>query len=150
MQGWRTGRNFLVKVNANIGNSAVSSSIEEVRPRHSSPRVPSVCSPQKLPAAPVRWKPQPQKHKAGDPLKVVLPKQEVEKLQWSTIWGGDTIMDLSTGANIHDTREWIMRNSPVPVRILPLAFAPCSNTAHVEGETANIHGSDVHEWGCCA
>ena len=42
--------------------------------------------------------------------------QEVEKLQWSTIWGGDTIMDLSTGANIHETREWIMRNSPVPVR----------------------------------
>lgn len=41
--------------------------------------------------------------------------QEVEKLQWSTIWGGDTIMDLSTGANIHETREWIMRNSPVPV-----------------------------------
>lgn len=46
--------------------------------------------------------------------------QEVEKLQWSTIWGADTIMDLSTGANIHDTREWIMRNSPVPVGTVPI------------------------------
>ena len=45
--------------------------------------------------------------------------QEVEKLQWSTIWGADTMMDLSTGANIHETREWIIRNSPVPVRCLP-------------------------------
>ena len=44
------------------------------------------------------------------------PLQEVEKLQWSTIWGADTAMDLSTGANIHETREWVMRNSPVPVR----------------------------------
>lgn len=68
------GRNFLTKINANIGNSAVSSSIEE----------------------------------------------EVEKLQWSTIWGADTIMDLSTGANIHETREWIMRNSPVPVGTVPI------------------------------
>lgn len=66
---WTVGKNFLTKVNANFGNSAVSSSIEE----------------------------------------------EVEKLQWSTIWGADTVMDLSTGHNIHDTREWIMRNSPVPV-----------------------------------
>jgi len=65
-----TGRNFLTKVNANFGNSAVSSSIEE----------------------------------------------EVEKLQWSCIWGADTVMDLSTGHNIHDTREWVLRNSPVPVR----------------------------------
>ena len=63
------GRHFLTKVNANFGNSAVSSSIEE----------------------------------------------EVEKLQWSTIWGADTVMDLSTGHNIHETREWILRNSPVPV-----------------------------------
>jgi thiamine biosynthesis protein ThiC len=44
----------------------------------------------------------------------------VEKLQWSTIWGADTIMDLSTGANIHETREWIMRNSPVPVGTVPI------------------------------
>lgn len=68
------GRNFLTKVNANIGNSAVSSSIEE----------------------------------------------EVEKLQWATIWGADTIMDLSTGSNIHETREWIMRNSSVPVGTVPI------------------------------
>ncbi|PKF80257.1 phosphomethylpyrimidine synthase ThiC [Vibrio sp. vnigr-6D03] len=68
------GRNFLVKVNANIGNSAVSSSIEE----------------------------------------------EVEKLVWSTRWGGDTVMDLSTGRNIHETREWIMRNSPVPIGTVPM------------------------------
>ena len=59
------GRNFLVKINANIGNSAVSSSIEE----------------------------------------------EVAKLQWATLWGADTVMDLSTGKNIHETREWIVRNS---------------------------------------
>jgi len=63
------GRNFLVKINANIGNSAVASSIEE----------------------------------------------EVEKLVWSTRWGADTVMDLSTGRNIHTTREWILRNSPVPI-----------------------------------
>ncbi|MEE9423130.1 MAG: phosphomethylpyrimidine synthase ThiC [Gammaproteobacteria bacterium] len=68
------GRNFLVKVNTNIGNSAVSSSIAE----------------------------------------------EVEKMVWSTRWGGDTIMDLSTGKNIHETREWILRNSPVPVGTVPI------------------------------
>ena len=68
------GRNFLVKVNANIGNSSVSSSIEE----------------------------------------------EVEKLVWSTRWGGDTVMDLSTGRNIHETREWIIRNSPVPIGTVPM------------------------------
>ncbi len=68
------GRNFLVKINANIGNSAVTSSIEE----------------------------------------------EVEKMVWATRWGADTIMDLSTGANIHETREWILRNSPVPVGTVPI------------------------------
>ena len=68
------GRNFLVKVNANIGNSAVSSSIEA----------------------------------------------EVEKLQWSIRWGADTVMDLSTGDEIHETREWILRNSPVPVGTVPI------------------------------
>jgi len=68
------GRNFLVKVNTNIGNSAVSSSIEE----------------------------------------------EVEKMVWSARWGGDTVMDLSTGKNIHETREWILRNSPVPVGTVPI------------------------------
>jgi phosphomethylpyrimidine synthase len=68
------GRNFLVKINANIGNSAVSSSIEE----------------------------------------------EVEKLVWAIRWGADTAMDLSTGANIHETREWIVRNSPVPIGTVPI------------------------------
>ena len=68
------GRNFLVKINANIGNSAVSSSIEE----------------------------------------------EVEKLRWATLWGADTVMDLSTGKNIHETREWILRNSPVPIGTVPI------------------------------
>ncbi|NDU77093.1 phosphomethylpyrimidine synthase ThiC [Actinomadura sp. DSM 109109] len=68
------GRNFLVKVNANIGNSAVASSIED----------------------------------------------EVEKMTWATRWGADTIMDLSTGRDIHTTREWILRNSPVPVGTVPL------------------------------
>ena len=68
------GRNFLVKINANIGNSAVSSSIEE----------------------------------------------EVEKLLWATHWGADTVMDLSTGSNIHSTREWILRNSPVPIGTVPI------------------------------
>jgi len=68
------GRNFLVKVNANIGNSALGSSIDE----------------------------------------------EVEKMVWSTRWGGDTVMDLSTGKNIHETREWIIRNSPVPIGTVPI------------------------------
>ena len=68
------GRNFLVKINANIGNSAVASSIEE----------------------------------------------EVEKMTWSTRWGADTVMDLSTGKNIHTTREWIIRNSPVPIGTVPI------------------------------
>lgn len=68
------GRNFRVKINANIGNSAVTSSIEE----------------------------------------------EVEKLRWSTLWGADTVMDLSTGKNIHDTREWIIRNSCVPIGTVPI------------------------------
>ena len=68
------GRAFLVKINANIGNSAVTSSIEE----------------------------------------------EVEKLLWATHWGSDTVMDLSTGANIHSTREWILRNSPVPIGTVPI------------------------------
>ncbi|BCA41754.1 phosphomethylpyrimidine synthase ThiC [Kluyvera ascorbata] len=71
------GRNFLVKVNANIGNSAVTSSIEE----------------------------------------------EVEKLVWSTRWGADTVMDLSTGRYIHETREWILRNSPVPIGTVPIYLA---------------------------
>ncbi len=68
------GRNFLVKINANIGNSALGSSIQE----------------------------------------------EVEKLTWSIRWGADTVMDLSTGKNIHETREWIIRNSPVPIGTVPI------------------------------
>ncbi len=68
------GRNFLVKINANIGNSAVASSIDE----------------------------------------------EVEKMRWATRWGADTVMDLSTGKNIHATREWILRNSPVPIGTVPI------------------------------
>jgi phosphomethylpyrimidine synthase len=68
------GRNFLVKINANIGNSAISSGIAE----------------------------------------------EVEKMVWGTRWGGDTVMDLSTGKNIHETREWIIRNSPVPIGTVPI------------------------------
>jgi phosphomethylpyrimidine synthase len=68
------GRHFLVKINANIGNSVVSSSIDE----------------------------------------------EVEKLRWATLWGADTVMDLSTGKQIHETREWIIRNSPVPIGTVPI------------------------------
>ena len=68
------GRNFLIKINANIGNSAVASSIEE----------------------------------------------EVEKMRWASKWGADTVMDLSTGKNIHATREWIIRNSPVPIGTVPI------------------------------
>src|SRR5206468_6881911 len=68
------GRNFFVKINANIGNSAVSSSIEE----------------------------------------------EVEKMTWAIRWGADTVMDLSTGRNIHETREWIVRNAPVPIGTVPI------------------------------
>ena len=68
------GRNFLVKINANIGNSAVASSIAE----------------------------------------------EVEKMVWATRWGADNVMDLSTGRNIHNTREWILRNSPVPIGTVPI------------------------------
>ncbi len=68
------GRNFLVKINANIGNSAVTSTIEE----------------------------------------------EVEKMSWATKWGADTVMDLSTGKNIHETREWILRNAPVPIGTVPI------------------------------
>jgi phosphomethylpyrimidine synthase len=68
------GRNFLVKINANIGNSAIGSSIVE----------------------------------------------EVDKLRWATLWGADTVMDLSTGKNIHETREWIVRNAPVPIGTVPI------------------------------
>jgi phosphomethylpyrimidine synthase len=82
------GRNFLVKINANIGNSALGSSISE----------------------------------------------EVEKMVWSTRWGGDTVMDLSTGKNIHETREWIIRNSPVPIGTVPIYQA----LEKVEGKAEDL------------
>ena len=82
------GRNFLVKINANIGNSAVSSTIAE----------------------------------------------EVDKLRWAVKWGADTIMDLSTGSNIHETREWILRNSPVPVGTVPIYQA----LEKVKGKIENL------------
>ena len=82
------GRSFLVKINANLGNSAVTSSIEE----------------------------------------------EVEKMVWATRWGADTVMDLSTGANIHETREWILRNSPVPIGTVPIYQA----LEKVKGDPAKL------------
>ncbi len=82
------GRNFLVKINANIGNSALGSSIQE----------------------------------------------EVEKMTWSIRWGGDTVMDLSTGKNIHETREWIIRNSPVPIGTVPIYQA----LEKVDGRAENL------------
>lgn len=79
------GRKFAVKINSNIGNSAIASSIEE----------------------------------------------EVEKLQWSALWYGDTLMDLSTGRDIHMTREWILRNAPMPVGTVPIyqALEKCDGIA---------------------
>ncbi len=82
------GRNFLVKINANIGNSALSSSIQE----------------------------------------------EIEKMTWAIRWGGDTVMDLSTGKNIHETREWIIRNSPVPIGTVPIYQA----LERVDGMAENL------------
>ena len=83
------GRNFLVKINANIGNSAVASTIDE----------------------------------------------EVEKMQWATSWGADTVMDLSTGKNIHATREWILRNSPVPIGTVPIYQALEKVNGNIESLT---------------
>jgi phosphomethylpyrimidine synthase len=93
------GRNFLVKINANIGNSAVSSSIEE----------------------------------------------EVEKMTWSTRWGADTVMDLSTGKNIHETREWILRNSPVPIGTVPIYQAVEKINGKVENLTWEIYRDTLIE-----
>ena len=87
------GRNFLVKINTNIGNSATTSSIEE----------------------------------------------EVEKAVWSCKWGGDTIMDLSTGNNIHETREWILRNCPVPVGTVPMYQAMEKVKGKVEDFTWELY-----------
>ncbi|HEY7801140.1 MAG TPA: phosphomethylpyrimidine synthase ThiC [Dehalococcoidia bacterium] len=93
------GRNFLVKINANIGNSAVASSIEE----------------------------------------------EVEKMTWSTRWGADTVMDLSTGKNIHTTREWIVRNSPVPIGTVPIYQALEKVDGKVEDLTWEVYRDTLIE-----
>jgi phosphomethylpyrimidine synthase len=93
------GRNFLVKINANIGNSAVASSIEE----------------------------------------------EVEKMRWATRWGADTVMDLSTGKNIHTTREWILRNSPVPVGTVPIYQALEKVSGRAEELTWEIYRDTLVE-----
>lgn len=93
------GKNFLVKVNANIGNSAVTSSIEE----------------------------------------------EVEKMTWATRWGADTVMDLSTGRNIHTTREWVLRNSPVPIGTVPLYQALEKVEGRAEELTWDIYRDTVIE-----
>ncbi len=93
------GRNFLVKINANIGNSVVTSSIEE----------------------------------------------EVEKMVWATRWGADTVMDLSTGENIHETREWIIRNSPVPVGTVPIYQTLEKVGGHPEELTWEIYRDTIIE-----
>lgn len=93
------GRNFLVKINTNIGNSATTSSIDE----------------------------------------------EVEKAVWSCKWGGDTLMDLSTGANIHETREWIIRNCPVPVGTVPIYQALEKVEGHVEALTWELYRDTLIE-----
>ncbi len=93
------GRNFLVKINANIGNSAIASSIEE----------------------------------------------EVEKMRWATLWGADTVMDLSTGKNIHATREWILRNSPVPIGTVPIYQALEKVSGKAEDLTWEIYRDTLIE-----
>ncbi|NEE36222.1 phosphomethylpyrimidine synthase ThiC, partial [Streptomyces sp. SID7982] len=93
------GKRFLVKVNANIGNSAVTSSIEE----------------------------------------------EVDKMTWATQWGADTVMDLSTGRNIHTTREWVLRNSPVPIGTVPLYQALEKVDGRAEELTWEIYKDTVIE-----
>ena len=93
------GRNFLVKINTNIGNSAMSSGIEE----------------------------------------------EVEKAVWSCRWGGDTLMDLSTGDNIHETREWIIRNCPVPVGTVPIYQALEKVNGKIEDLTWEIYRDKLIE-----
>lgn len=93
------GRNFLVKINANIGNSAVASSVEE----------------------------------------------EVEKMVWATRWGADNVMDLSTGRNIHNTREWILRNSPVPIGTVPIYQALEKVDGVAEGLTWEVYRDTLIE-----
>ncbi len=93
------GRNFLVKINANIGNSAVASTIDE----------------------------------------------EVEKMRWATKWGADTVMDLSTGKNIHATREWILRNSPVPIGTVPIYQALEKVNGRIEDLTWELYRDTLIE-----
>ncbi|MEO1856691.1 MAG: phosphomethylpyrimidine synthase ThiC [Rubritalea sp.] len=93
------GRNFLVKINANIGNSAVASTIDE----------------------------------------------EVEKMQWATKWGADNVMDLSTGKNIHATREWILRNSPVPIGTVPIYQALEKVNGRIEELTWELYRDTLIE-----
>ncbi|MBT8036105.1 MAG: phosphomethylpyrimidine synthase ThiC [Verrucomicrobiae bacterium] len=93
------GRNFLVKINANIGNSAVASTIDE----------------------------------------------EVEKMQWATKWGADNVMDLSTGKNIHATREWILRNSPVPIGTVPIYQALEKVNGRIEDLTWELYRDTLIE-----
>lgn len=93
------GRNFLVKINANIGNSPLASSIEE----------------------------------------------EVEKMRWAVLWGSDTVMDLSTGDNIHETREWILRNSPVPIGTVPIYQALEKVGGHPEELTWEVYRDTLIE-----
>src|SRR4029078_2103601 len=93
------GRRFLVKINANIGNSAVASSIEE----------------------------------------------EVEELRWATLWGAATVMDLSTGKQIHETREWILRNSAVPIGTVPIYQALEKVGGVAEDPTRGVHAETLIE-----
>jgi len=93
------GRNFLVKINANIGNSAVTSSVEE----------------------------------------------EVDKMVWATRWGADNVMDLSTGRNIHNTREWIIRNSPVPIGTVPIYQALEKVNGVAEDLTWEVYRDTLHD-----
>src|SRR5205807_5388629 len=93
------GRNFLVKINANLGNSAVTSSVEE----------------------------------------------EVEKMTWAIRYGADTVMDLSTGKNIHETREWIVRNAPVPVGTVPIYEALEQVDGKAEELTWGVYRDTLNE-----
>ena len=98
------GRNFLCKINANIGNSAITSGIE----------------------------------------------QEVEKLRWAIHWGADTVMDLSTGKDIHKTREWILRNSPVPIGTVPMYQSLEKCSGRVEHLSWPIFRDTLRPHGVCS
>ncbi len=118
------GRNFLVKINANIGNSSVSSNNK--RQRRVEGEAPS--------GLPVE----------GATLAPMIA-DEVEKLVWSIRWGTDTVMDLSTGKNIHETREWIIRNSPVPIGTVPIYQALEKINGRVEDLTWEVYHDTLVE-----